>query len=800
MECPVKGDRIMTVTITVRDSFNHYEPNQPVLFENAYNHAYNSIEAQILAAGVGRPFVDQNGNPIDTSGNALNPLPPTFVSSWGFLDLGDAVSDAPPGYIGSDSLKYAFGSGGSAQYGLLASRIEYRNPIGADAYRFTGLGVVGTYDVATPSAPNLFGTNEKITGFYGLDRSYYADTVLGPEIYNPNDNFGELVDVSSFDIYNVDFSDNHAIKWSGFDLDFVTFMDYAELYRAGDTASLMSLLNSYEYLFNGGQYADTMYGYAKGDTLNGNNGNDVLAGRDGDDTLNGGANDDTLWGDEGNDTLDGGAGNDQSNGGNGDDIIYLSAGADSINGGGGSDTIVFRTATVANFRNNIFTGDALGDTGWSNYEKIEGSSGDDTIITAATTRGVYYGMGGADRLEGGSAADWFFGGEGTDTLYGNGSLDWLVGDAGNDTLYGGDNNDRLQGGDDNDTLNGDAGNDRLEGGTGVDILNGGSGDDVIFSGAGNDTVNGGTEFDMVSYAGFTFGVPTLLDDSQFVVRVDLSIARSTEMVLITDEFDPSIVREQTVYTDTLLSIEGAIGGGGADTLIGNNIANRFEGAGGNDQIRGEGANDTLIGGAGSDNLWGGTGADIHTGGDDTALDFARYDDASYGDLSLRLDNATLNTGAAAVGDTYIGIEGLVGGLGNDVVVGDASANYLFGGGGLDFIDGLGGSDRLTGNAGADRFRMSTALGATNVDAITDFVHGTDDILLLQSIFAAIGTTLDATELRLGTAASDANDFVIYNSATGQLFYDANGNGAGGQTLFATVTAGTVLDTGDFVMV
>ncbi|MGL4488015.1 MAG: hypothetical protein ACRCU5_01040 [Rhizobiaceae bacterium] len=244
-----------------------------------------------------------------------------------------------------------------------------------------------------------------------------------------------------------------------------------------------------------------------------------------------------------------------------------------------------------------------------------------------------------------------------------------------------------------------------------------------------------------------------------------------------------------------------IGNTGNDILSGGQNDDMLFGEGGADALLGGAGKDVLSGGAGGDNLWGGAGADQLTGGDGAEVDYARYDDANWGNLTLRLDAPSLNVGAAAVGDTYVGIEGLVGGLGNDVVVGNASANHLFGVGGNDFMDGRNGNDYLNGGSGTDRFRFATPLNAaTNVDTIADFAHGTDDILLLQSIFASIGTTLDATELRFGTAAADANDYIIYNSATGQLFYDANGNGAGGRTLFGRVSAGTVLDAGDFVMV
>ncbi|SHN15230.1 Metallo-peptidase family M12B Reprolysin-like [Pseudomonas asturiensis] len=56
-------------------------------------------------------------------------------------------------------------------------------------------------------------------------------------------------------------------------------------------------------------------------------------------------------------------------------------------------------------------------------------------------------------------------------------------------------------------------------------------------------------------------------------------------------------------------IENAITGGGSDTLIGNDAANRLEGGAGNDTILGGGGNDILVGGADRDDLDGGAGTD-----------------------------------------------------------------------------------------------------------------------------------------------------------------------------------------------
>ncbi|MGL4488774.1 MAG: calcium-binding protein, partial [Rhizobiaceae bacterium] len=127
------------------------------------------------------------------------------------------------------------------------------------------------------------------------------------------------------------------------------------------------------------------------------------------------------------------------------------------------------------------------------------------------------------------------------------------------------------------------------------------------------------------------------------------------------------------------------------------------------------------------------------------------------------------------------------------------ANILFGQGGTDFIDGREGADVLVGGAQADDFRFATALGVGNIDTVSDFTVAQDDLLLAQTIFTAIGATLDAGELVIGAAAIDANDFLIYNSATGALSYDANGSAAGGTIQFATLSTGLALTVGDFVM-
>ena len=117
---------------------------------------------------------------------------------------------------------------------------------------------------------------------------------------------------------------------------------------------------------------------------------------------------------------------------------------------------------------------------------------------------------------------------------------------------------------------------------------------------------------------------------------------------------------------------------------------------------------------------------------------------------------------------------------------------------LNVLNGAGSSDTLTGFNGSDTFRFVNGLGALNVNTITDFNVADDTIQLAAGIFVGVtGATLAAGAFRIG---ADADDRIIYNSATGALIYNSNGNAANGATPFATLTAGLALTSSDFAVI
>ena len=158
-------------------------------------------------------------------------------------------------------------------------------------------------------------------------------------------------------------------------------------------------------------------------------------------------------------------------------------------------------------------------------------------------------------------------------------------------------------------------------------------------------------------------------------------------------------------------------------------------------------------------------------------------------LTANLENLVL-TGAAA-------IDGAGNALDN-AITGNSAANTLFGLDGADTLDGGLGADTLQGGPGADIYVFSSALGGGNIDAIVNFNVADDTIELNSAVFTGLAAgALDASAFVIGAAAADADDRIIYDSATGALWFDADGDGAGAAIQFATLAAGLGLTEADF---
>ncbi|MCV9998563.1 hypothetical protein OE766_09915 [Pararhizobium sp. YC-54] len=241
---------------------------------------------------------------------------------------------------------------------------------------------------------------------------------------------------------------------------------------------------------------------------------------------------------------------------------------------------------------------------------------------------------------------------------------------------------------------------------------------------------------------------------------------------------------------------------GTDKLFGSALADTFNGGDDNDTISGYAGNDKLYGDNGNDLLAGGAGADTLDGGAGT--DRASYASATSG-LTASLLAPSLNTGEAK-GDIYTAIENLTGSNYNDSLFGNAVANAISGGSGNDLIKGYAGLDALTGGSGNDTFVFDTALNAaTNVDTITDYNVAADTIRLENGIFTALtatGVLTAAAFVKNATGlAADSSDRIVYETDTGKLFYDQDGNGAAfAGVQFAKLAAGLALTNADFFVV
>lgn len=136
-------------------------------------------------------------------------------------------------------------------------------------------------------------------------------------------------------------------------------------------------------------------------------------------------------------------------------------------------------------------------------------------------------------------------------------------------------------------------------------------------------------------------------------------------------------------------IENAAGGSGDDHISGNAARNVLTGNAGDDFLSGQAGNDRLVGGAGADTLDGGSGFDLS--------DYTGETSGAVASLAV----PSLNAGSAK-GDTFIGIEGLIGTRFADRLTGNSAANELQGAAGNDTLNGMGGNDLLIGGSGNDQ--------------------------------------------------------------------------------------------------
>ena len=137
----------------------------------------------------------------------------------------------------------------------------------------------------------------------------------------------------------------------------------------------------------------------------------------------------------------------------------------------------------------------------------------------------------------------------------------------------------------------------------------------------------------------------------------------------------------------------------------------------------------------------------------------------------------------------------------DALISTAGNDTLTGGNGDNIINGGLGNDVLTGGSGVNKFVFDTTPNATtNLDTITNFVAGKDQIELSHSVFTALGQqgVLSADQFVAGdfNSGQTATNHIIYNSTSGGVYYDADGSGNSAAVEIAVVGTNLNLTAGD----
>lgn len=411
----------------------------------------------------------------------------------------------------------------------------------------------------------------------------------------------------------------------------------------------------------------------------------------------------------------------------------------------GNAAVSFGVTGLTGYVNDLYNYGAI-------FGSVEGGSDRESVLNVGTIHGPVSlgdGQDSFDSRRGTLTYGTVNGAGGNDFIYGSkGDEAFLGGGAGNDSIRGMRGEDQIYGGTENDTLWG-LGDD--------DTIFGQEGNDLLIGGLGADALDGGANFDTASYQKAAGGV---------VAYLLAAYANSGEAA-----------------GDSYVGIEALVGSKFNDRLTGDHLSNRLDGESGVDTLSGARGDDSYV----VDNL------------SDLVVESANFgNDTVFATVTRTLE--------ANVEHLIFQGSSVVNGTGNTLdnfVRGNAASNVLNGLTGNDTVAGGFANDTLTGGAGLDTFFFDTAANTnSNCDRITDFNVAADTIQIDNADFGGLPSVglLAAGAFRIGAAAADADDRIIYNSATGALFHDADGNGGVAAVRFALLATGLGLTSQDFIIV
>ena len=410
-------------------------------------------------------------------------------------------------------------------------------------------------------------------------------------------------------------------------------------------------------------------------------------------------------------------------------------------------------------------------------------------------------------------------------LIGEANIDG-TGNALDNVLTGNSGNNILVSGEGNDTLLGGEGNDRLNGGNGDDILEGGDGNDTYVLNDGGEGMLKidyvvGTNSSVSRYLGTFQAGETVTFSARYrsepgvTARLFLGDAggadkydnyKYTSITNGTAEWETLSVSVTLTHDDQLWAYMYG-DRDGPNRQAGHYVL--YDDVHVVSQQSGVILQDSFS--AGIDSNWktsghrewiesdlSGLDQIIDTDGIDTVQSIFSYT------LGEEIENLELTGNASIRGSGNILDNTLIGNSGDNVLQGFAGNDTIIAGAGNDTLIGGEGSDYLTGGSGADLFVFDTAPIIGQADIVTDFNAADDTIHLNPEIFTQFisGGRLSINQFVSGANAGalDGDDYLIYDTSSGKLYYDEDGIGNGIQHEIVSLVGISDLTLDDFVII